>query len=778
MGRLFKARFLLPLLLLLSVAHSPVFAAKSYVVYLGPQENGRRISPQDIADVQNSHYDLMGSHMESNERAKQSIIYSYTRFINGFAAVMDETQAEEIAKNPNVMAVFPNRARKLHTTRTWDFLGLGKDGTAIPGSTWERARFGEDTIIANLDTGVWPESASFNDEGMDPIPLRWKGICQQGFKDKITCNRKLIGVRYFNDGYVAEGGTVTDDTATPRDVEGHGTHTLSTAGGAFVPKANYFGFANGTMKGGSPRARVAAYKVCWPAFSDEGGCYDADILAAFESAIADGVDVISFSVGGSPSEFFNDAIAVGSFHATLKGIPVVASGGNEGPKAGTVTNLAPWIFTVAASTLDRDCTSYIALGNRTHLKGSSMSTKGLPERKFYPLITAGDAKAADAMDSDALLCKPRSLDPSKVNGKILICLRGVTARLDKGERALEAGAVGMILVNDNPDENDVFHYSHVLPASHINYADGQILFAYYNSTLSPMAFMTKAATVLGTKPAPVMADFSSRGPNTIEPAILKPDITAPGVDILASLSEAVDPSNERAEPATPFGFMSGTSMSCPHIAGIVGLLRTAYPVWSPAAIRSAIMTTAVTFDNNRQVIKDLHFEKATPFQFGAGHVHPSQVLDPGLVYDLGPYDYMNFLCARTQNISQIRLFINDSYACPTTFSILNFNYPSITVPDLNNWAVITRRVKNVGPPGKYVARVKAPRGITVAVRPMELIFKQKGEEKEFEVLFRTKAWAKAEEYVFGSLVWSDGKHAVRSPIVVKPRTYSVSIPLT
>lgn len=186
--------------------------------------------------------------------------------------------------------------------------------------------------------------------------------------------RKLIGVRYFNKGYAAYAANhnirLNASSFTARDHDGHGTHTLSTAGGSYVPGANVLGFGNGTAKGGSPKARVAAYKVCWPSI-DGGQCFDADTLAAIDAAIADGVDVISLSLGSGPQEFFQDGIAIGAFHAVKNGVTVVTSAGNDGPGIGSVTNVAPWMFTVGASTMDREFASYVSLGNKMHLKVSS-----------------------------------------------------------------------------------------------------------------------------------------------------------------------------------------------------------------------------------------------------------------------------------------------------------------------------------------------------------------------------------------------------------------------
>lgn len=186
-----------------------------------------------------------------------------------------------------------------------------------------------------------------------------------------------------------------------RDVEGHGTHTLSTAGGGFVAGANVFGFGNGTAKGGSPKARVAAYRVCFPPVN-KSQCFDADILSAFDAAISDGVDVLSVSLGGIPAKYFLDSIAIGSFHAVKKGITVVCSAGNSGPKPSTVSNLAPWIITVAASTIDREFPAYVSLGNGKKLKGQSLSQRRIhPVDKLYPLISSAAAKSKNATTHDA-----------------------------------------------------------------------------------------------------------------------------------------------------------------------------------------------------------------------------------------------------------------------------------------------------------------------------------------------------------------------------------------
>ncbi|KAF2292386.1 hypothetical protein GH714_021704 [Hevea brasiliensis] len=744
------------LFFVLCLFQTPALAIKkSYIVYLGSHAHGAQVSEADLHAVTQSHHEFLGSFLGSTEKARDAIFYSYKHHINGFAAVLEEEEAAQIAKHPEVVSVFPNAGRKLHTTHSWEFMSLEMNSGVIHrGSLWNKANFGEDTIIANLDTGVWPESESFNDKGYGPIPSRWKGICQN---DTVPCNRKLIGSRFFNDGYRASGGIVDPSYNSPLDSEGHGTHTLSTTGGNFVHGANVFGNANGTTKGGSPRARVAAYKVCWHPVNGSQ-CYDSDIMAGFDAAINDGVDVISVSLGGVPSDYYNDGIAIGAFHAIQKGIVVVCSAGNDGPFAGTVTNIAPWMITVGASTMDREFQTLVELGNGQLLKGTSLA-KAMPENKFYPLITGVQAKASNASADDAELCEPGSLDPEKVKGKILACLRGDNARADKGMQAYLAGAAGMILCNDKSSGNEIISDTHILPASHINYADGLAVFSYVNSSNA----------IDGHNSCSFLASFSSVGPNTITPQILKPDITAPGVNVIAAYTEATSPTGlELDKRRTPFISMSGTSMSCPHVSGVVGLLKTLHPDWSPAAIRSAISTTAKTRDNTVNPMLDGSFVEATPFKYGSGHIRPNRAMDPGLVYDLSVKDYLDFFCSQGYNETMIKLISGSPYKCPKSARVEDFNYHSISLSKLRGTETVNRKLKNVGKPGTYAVRIREPYGISVNVEPKILKFDKIGEEKTFKVTFKAKwAGAAASSHQFGALIWSDGYHYVRSPITVE-----------
>ncbi|CAN0855726.1 Subtilisin-like protease SBT5.3 [Linum grandiflorum] len=646
-------------------------------------------------------------------------------------------------------------------------MGMEGRGGKIPDdSIWPKAKFGEDVIIANLDTGVWPESPSFNcSETLDAVPSRWKGGCDAS--GGLKCNRKLIGARFFNKGNKAAKGHDDLDASesfSARDTVGHGTHTLSTAGGCSVPGANLLGSANGTAKGGSPRARIASYKVCWP------GCYAADILAAFDAAIQDGVDILSLSLGSSTSRpYHSDTMAIGAFHAVRNGITVVCSAGNSGPYPESVTNVAPWILTVAASTVDRRFLSNVTLGNGQRFTGFSFNANSLPAGRLYPLITGLDAKSSDAEDSDAKYCFPEALDPTKVEGKIVLCQRG-GSDVEKSQGILQARGVGMILAS-SLSTSLISPQAHFVPASMVSKADADSIASYISTASSPEAYIS-GGTEIGVAVAPGMASFSSVGPNRLTPHIMKPDITAPGVYILAAYTEATGPGGDSDNRRLPFNIISGTSMSCPHVSGIVGLLKTIHPEWSPAAIKSAIMTTATTTSNNGKEILTASGIRANPFNYGSGHVRPNKAMDPGLVYDSNETDYLNFLCYIGYTADQISPFYGKSYECPSktnnmTTSLLNINQPSITVPELAEEAVVvSRTLKNVGSPGKYTASVRAPDGISIGVEPVSLVFEKMNEEKSFQVRLKEEVNT-GSEYVFGELVWSDGVHNVTSPIIVR-----------
>ncbi|XP_055803162.1 subtilisin-like serine-protease S [Solanum dulcamara] len=748
MGVSKKTLFLLFLCVFLGEIHL-CFSSKLYVVYMGSKDSDEH--PDEI--LRQNHQMLIDIHRGNVEQAKTSHVYSYRHGFKGFAAKLTEAQASEISKMPGVVSVFPNTKRNLHTTHSWDFMGLSDDETMeIPGFSTKNQ---VNVIIGFIDTGIWPESPSFRDTNMPPVPAGWKGQCQSGeaFNASI-CNRKIIGARYYMSGYVAEEDDGKTMFKSARDSTGHGSHTASTAAGRYVADMNYKGLASGGARGGAPMARIAVYKTCW-----SSGCYDVDLLAAFDDAIRDGVHVISLSLGpDSPQgDYFGDAISVGSYHAVSRGILVVASVGNEGT-SGSATNLAPWMITVAASSTDRDFTSDIILGNKVQLRGESLSLSQM--NTSARIIPASEAYAGYFTPYQSSYCLDSSLNRTKAKGKVLVCLHAGSSsesKLEKSNIVKEAGGVGMILI-DESDKGVAIPFT--IPAATVGKRIGNKILAYINNTRLPMARILSAKTVLGDQPAPRVAAFSSRGPNSLTPEILKPDIAAPGLNILAAWSPAVSRLN--------FNILSGTSMSCPHITGVVALLKAVHPSWSPSAIKSAIMTTAKLSDmHHKPIIVDPEGKRANPFDFGSGFVNPTKVLDPGLIYDAQPADYRAFLCSIGYDEKSLHLITRDNSTCDQTFASPNeLNYPSITVPNLRSKYSVTRTVTNVGKAMSiYKAVIFAPRGVTVTVVPQRLAFTRYYQKMNFTVTF--KVAAPTQGYVFGSLSWRNKRTWVTSPLVVR-----------
>ncbi|CAN0921208.1 Subtilisin-like protease SBT5.6 [Linum grandiflorum] len=434
---------------------------------------------------------------------------------------------------------------------------------------------------------------------MGAIPKSWKGICQTGPDFSSShCNNKIIGARYYLKGFERYYGKLneTEDSRSPRDMDGHGTHTASTILGRQVHNAYAVGgFARGTASGGAPLARLAVYKVCWAIPNKEKSngntCFEEDMLAAMDQAVADGVHVISISIGSdTPINHIDDGISIGAFHALKKNVVVVCAAGNSGPTPATLSNPAPWIITVGASSLDRAFHGPLLLGNGKTITGQTVTPGKL--EKALPLIYAADAVRPNIPKNETNQCLPNSLSPEKVKGKIVFCMRGIGMRVSKGIEVKRAGGAGFILGNAAANGDEVSVDAHVLPATAVVYKDALEIIDYINSTKNPTAKIGETKTVLRYKPAPFMAAFTSRGPNVIHPYVLKPDISAPGLNILAAWSQGSSPTKLSVDNRiVKYNIESGTSMACPHVAGLAALVRAIHPAWSTAAVRSAIITT-------------------------------------------------------------------------------------------------------------------------------------------------------------------------------------------
>ncbi|KAK6938611.1 PA domain [Dillenia turbinata] len=550
---------------------------KTYIVHM---------DKSSMPTAYTDHFQWYDSSLKSVSQSAD-MLYTYNNVVHGFSVRLTPDEANSLQNQLGILSVLPELKYELQTTRTPDFLGLGQYDARFPSSGSV-----SEVIIGVLDSGIWPELKSYDDTGLGPVPSGWKGECEVGKTfNSSNCNRKLIGARYFSKGYEAAFGPIDEtlESKSPRDDDGHGSHTSTTAAGSAVPGASLFEFAPGTARGMATHARIAAYKVCWL-----GGCFGSDIMAAMDKAVDDGVNVLSMSIGGGVADYDRDTVAIGAFAATEKGILVSCSAGNGGPTSESLSNVAPWITTVGAGTLDRDFPAYINLGSGTNFTGVSIYRgKQLPE-SLLPLVYAGNV----SNNTRGNFCISGSLVPEKVAGKVVLCERGGNARVQKGLVVRDAGGAGMILANTEDFGEELVADAHLLPSAAVGQKAGDAIKSYIASETNPTATISSGGTKVKVEPSPVLAAFSSRGPNPITPEILKPDLIAPGVNILAGWTGAAGPTGLAEDKRrVSFNIISGTSMSCPHVSGLAALLKAAHPEWSPAMIRSALMTTAYTTYN-------------------------------------------------------------------------------------------------------------------------------------------------------------------------------------
>lgn len=694
------------------------------------------------------------------------VMYTYSNVVHGFSTRLTEEEAESLEGLPGILSVLPEVKYELHTTRTPEFLGLDRTSSSyLPNSESV-----SDVIVGVLDTGVWPESKSFDDMGLGPVPSGWKGECEVGKTFTASnCNKKLIGARFFLKGYEATLGPVDEskESKSPRDDDGHGTHTSSTAAGSLVDNASLFGYAAGSARGMATHARVAVYKVCWV-----GGCFSTDILMAIDKAVADGVNILSMSLGGGMSDYYRDSVAIGAFAAMERGILISCSAGNSGPSSFSLSNVAPWITTVGAGTLDRDFPAFVSLGNGKNYSGVSLYSGKPLTSSMLPFIYAGNATNA----TNGNLCMTDTLIPEKVAGKIVMCDRGLNPRVQKGQVVKEAGGFGMVLTNTAANGEELVADAHLLPASTVGEKAGNAIKSYLFTDSNPTATIVFSGTKVGIKPSPVVAAFSSRGPNSITSDVLKPDLIAPGVNILASWSGGIGPTGLPIDTRrVQFNIISGTSMSCPHVSGLAALIKAAHPSWSPAAIKSALMTTSYSTIRSGGKLQDLATGgPSTPFDHGAGHVDPVAALDPGLVYDITGDDYLDFFCALNYSSAQITNLAKRTYTCDKTktYSVGDLNYPSFaatfqTATESSGSTTelkYTRILTNVGAPGTYkLALTSESTAVKISVEPNSLSFGEQGEKKSYTVTFRASSMPSGTNS-FARLEWSDGKHVVGSPV--------------
>ena len=680
-------------------------------------------------------------------------LHDYSFALNGYAALLTPSQVDRIKVQKGVVRVLEDQMRHAQTDSTPGFLQLN-----ARGGPYARGIDGEDVVVGVIDTGIWPEHPSFADDGsygpspVPAIPCEFGNTAHNANDAPFTCNNKLLGARQMLETYRAVLGAEPEEFDSARDDAGHGTHTASTAAGNSKVLASIFGQPVARIAGIAPRARVVAYK----ALGELGG-FTSDLAAAIDRAVADGVDVINYSIGGGAGLPAADELAF--LFAADAGVFVATSAGNDGPAPETVGNPAtmPWVTAVGASTQRRFWEGIVTLGNGKRYRGASI-TRNLGSR---PLV--------DAASAGSELCEPGKLDASKVTGKIVLCLRGVVGRLEKSKAVFEAGGVGMVMYNAD-DVDNLFTDNHWVPSVHVDNTPGKAIKAYIAASANPTARIsvrTDSGRPRKTswRSAPSMTIFSSRGPNAVAPDIIKPDVTAPGLQIVAGNSPFPDADSP---PGELFQAIAGTSMSSPHVAGIYALLKQAHPDWSAAAAKSALMTTAYqnVRDNDR-------VHRADPFDFGAGHVRPGgrwgkgSISQPGLVYDAGLFEYAAFTCGMDWEVfTQASCDFLDGLGVPS--AAVDLNLPSIGISEVAGSQTITRTVTSVATSNSrvtYRASVSAPRGYKVKVSPSRITLRR-GQSATFTVTV-TNVSAPVDAWRFGSLTWVSDDYRVRSPIAVK-----------
>ncbi len=646
-------------------ATSPKVTGKPLSGSAAEQSYGRHVT-----DVEGTFERALGAKVHG-ARVGQRLRTVY----GGLSVTLPGDRVRDLLNLPGVVALQANNVLHPLSDAGADFIGASSLYPQLGGD----ANAGKGVIVGVIDTGAWPEHPSFADNGnLDAAPPLADGTpraCDFGDNpltddaDAFQCNHKLIGGRAFLTDYLASHPGAKETYKTARDSDGHGTHTASTAAGDPVEPAPVLGVDRGPIAGIAPGAWVSIYKACGSL-----GCAGSDTAAAIQQAIKDGVNVINFSVSGGvdPAQ---DPTELAFLDAYVAGVFVAASGGNDGPKAGTVNHLSPWVTTVAASTQKRAFQSTLTVtgadGTMATFTGASLTAGAGP----VPIVTAKEAY-------DHPLCNAAP-PKDQFAGKIIVCERGDNGRIDKGYQLSVGGATGMVLYD--PTKADVETDNHWLPSVHL--ADGHDLLAFLDAHPGSTAQFT--AGEKGEDQGDVMAAFSSRGPAG---NFIKPDVTAPGVQILAGNTPTPDGA-EHGPSGQYFQAIAGTSMSGPHVAGAGALLKALHPTWAPGQIKSALMTTA-----QQDVVKEDGTTKADAFDDGAGRIDLHGAGNPGITFS-DTADRM------------ARLGLD-----PVTS--VQLNLPSVDAPVMPGRVTTTRTATNVtDKPLTYRIRTTAPEHTSIVVQP-------------------------------------------------------------
>ena len=700
---------------------------------------------------------------------------TYTTALNGFTVATDRAGAQRLAREPGVALVVPDALRQVTRATTAAPSGLATRLTTAPAAVsrnglngylgltdragaYDSGITGKGVLIGVIDTGVWPEHPSLAPRpGLPARPAldeSERSACAFGTTAgndadaPFECNTKLVGAREFLDTYKANTGLAEGEFDSARDDDGHGTHTSTTAAGNADVRATVLGVDQGTVSGIAPDAQVIAYK----AIGSTGG-YASDLVAAIDQAVADGVDVINFSLGGPPDTVSPEAIAL--LFAADAGVHVSASVGNNGAAPGSIGGPAdlPWVTGVGATTYSTSYGGTLELDRGPSLSGASV-TGGTPS-----------ARVVDGAAAGSPACVPGELDADTVAGAIVVCAEGSVSTIGKSFAVQQAGGIGVV-VTAGPGSTLTTPNTHV-PSLVLAAADGRRLQAWLTKRPDGTARLVADGPTTSPVASPTVAGFSSRGQSPIAGDLVKPDLAAPGVQVLAGASPS--PSAPGFGPSGQlFQAMSGASMSTPVVAGLYALLEQAHPEWSPATAKSALMTTA----DSRVRDGDGDGGTADPFATGSGLPtlgkpgSKGSAFQPGLVYDATMPDYIGFLCDEGPSPFPAELCDElAGYGYPTVAQDLNV--PSIGVEEVPGRTTVKRWVTNVtGAPLKANASVDAPQGFTVSVSPSTVDLAPGATARVTLTISATGAVPNG-RWSFGSLTWRGSGYEVRSPIALK-----------
>jgi subtilisin family serine protease len=790
-----------------------------------PKVTGHKVEPASREAVDYRRYlDAIESDVLRVAGVHEATVgYRYRTTLAGFSAQLTAAEVEQIRRQPTVAAVTADRIRSFRppqpqasdepaavgaaaatlagaappmaataspaaSSPETDLGGQPAEFLGLPDGLWARLggpdHSGEGIVVGVIDSGIYPDHPSFADTPVAPDgtrnyigpaydapPATWHGTCQEGENFPATsCNNKLIGARFFNDGF-GPARVADEDFLSPRDSDGHGTGVASIAAGNYGVDPQYLGndLGLGIISGIAPRARIAAYKAVWvvPAYGGSVGS-DSDMAAAIDAAVADGVDVLNLSLGvvidtlgpfSNPSVLL-EPLALGFLRAFDAGVVAVNSAGNAGPEVSIDSPaIAPWIIAAGASGLATTFATTVTVSGGPG--GSVFTAPGIsptPGLSDLPIIFGSDAAAPGADPALAERCGRDTLDPTVVKGKVVLC-RPQGGAVSTSFNLYLAGAAGGIFFTNtrtfryNPEE-------YWLPIVMLTPGDGMAIRDLVRSSPDPTVSFP-AGTHTPTTGGDILLRFSSRGPAFVYPSILKPDLVAPGAGIIAANTPDIPVGGFSTEPPGLFRPLFGTSFSSPTTAGAAALLLALHPGLGPSEVMSALMTTA-----NPAVLHDdpgVPSLPTTPHDIGAGRIDPNRAADPGLVVSETTSRFEAFLLTQVPSRDPAQPTVDAS----------DLNRPSIAFDPLIGRRATDRTFTSVDPqPASWQASFTGLTGIEATVEPAQFAI-DPGESRTLRFTFQPTD-APGGEYVDGAVVLTneaDGR-TVRLPIVLRPAGFA------